>query len=243
MVALASVEYWCSDLSWCFSSKQSIFSNQFRMPSFSINWPSLVSTTRSPFILWRLRSHKPLHKHDSNKYQLSKPSVISATTKFRWDQICDACKQSIPCFIDVSSAKSNQHYPHRTNQKLCSWANAVFQNREVCGQVFPSFPSPPPSFIFFCSCPNFLDEYAQKCLLRRLLQLESLTLLTANVSKDYIAARQWLNPSFLYCKINWRHHSNNDNTSFSSKNMWFVFFKNSVILCTLVILLPSFDTP
>ena len=35
---------------------------------------------------------------------------------------------------------SNQHYPHCTNQK---------QNRRVCGQAFPSFSSPPPSFIFF----------------------------------------------------------------------------------------------
>ena len=36
---------------------------------------------------------------------------------------------------------SNQHYQHRTNQKQRSWANAVFQNRGVCGQAFPSFPS------------------------------------------------------------------------------------------------------
>ena len=41
------------------------------------NWPSLVSTARSPspIILWRLWSHKPSHKHDSNKYQ-SKAFVI-----------------------------------------------------------------------------------------------------------------------------------------------------------------------
>ena len=43
------------------SNKQSIFSSQIRTPSFSINWSSLVSlvsTTRSPIILWRLWSHK-----------------------------------------------------------------------------------------------------------------------------------------------------------------------------------------
>ena len=39
---------------------------------------------------------------------------------------------------------SNQHYSHRANQKLRSWANAVFQNRGVCGQAVPSFPSPSP---------------------------------------------------------------------------------------------------
>ena len=44
---------------------------------------------------------------------------------------------------------SNQHYPHRANQKLRSWANAVFQNRGVCGQAFPSFPSPFPVIPFF----------------------------------------------------------------------------------------------
>ena len=44
---------------------------------------------------------------------------------------------------------SNQHYQHRTNQKLRLWANAVFQNRGVCGQAFPSFPSPFPVIPFF----------------------------------------------------------------------------------------------
>ena len=67
---------------------------------------------------------------------------------------------------------SNQHYQHRTNQKLRLWANAVFQNRGVCGQAFPSLPSPSPSpvipFFFFCSRPNVLDELARKRLLRRL---------------------------------------------------------------------------
>ena len=51
---------------------------------------------------------------------------------------------------------SNQHYQRRTNQKLRSWENEVFQNREVCGQAFPSFPSPSPVISFlFCSRPNF----------------------------------------------------------------------------------------
>ena len=44
---------------------------------------------------------------------------------------------------------SNQHYQHRTNQKLRSWANAVFQNRGVCGQAVPLFPSPSPVIHFF----------------------------------------------------------------------------------------------
>ena len=43
---------------------------------------------------------------------------------------------------------SNQHYLHRANQKLRSWANAVFQNRGVCGQAVPSFLSPSPVIHF-----------------------------------------------------------------------------------------------
>ena len=64
---------------------------------------------------------------------------------------------------------SNQHYQDRTNQKLRSWANAVFQNRGVCGQAVPSFPSPSPvNPYFFGSRPDVLDEFARKRLLRRL---------------------------------------------------------------------------
>ena len=50
---------------------------------------------------------------------------------------------------------SNQHYQHRSNQKLRSWANAVFQNRGVCGQAVPSFPSPFPIIPFFALVPTF----------------------------------------------------------------------------------------
>ena len=132
------------------SNKQSIFSSQIRTPSFSINWPSLVSTARSPIILWRLWSHKPSHKHDSNKYQ-SKAFVI-----------CDHKSDETRSVTHVNKAYlvwlmfrvlSNQHYHDRTNQKLPSWANAAFQNRGVGGQAFPSFPSPFPviPFFFFCS--------------------------------------------------------------------------------------------
>ena len=43
----------------------------------------------------------------------------------------------------------NRHYQHCTNQKPRSWANAVFQNRGVCGQAFPSLPSSSPVIPFF----------------------------------------------------------------------------------------------
>ena len=135
------------------TKQQSIFSShdQIRTPSLTINWPSLVSTARSPIILWRLWSHKPLHKHDSNKYQ-SKAFVI-----------CDHKSDETRSVTHVNKAYlvwlmfrvlSNQHYQHRTNQKLRSWA--VFQNRGVCLQAFPSFPSPSPVVpFFFALVPTF----------------------------------------------------------------------------------------
>ena len=49
----------------------------------------------------------------------------------------------------------NQHCQHRTNQKLHSCANAVLQNRGVCGQAFPCLPPLPRHSSFFCSRPIF----------------------------------------------------------------------------------------
>ena len=155
MAALASVEYWCSDLRWCYLQQtvHLLFSSQMRTPSFPLNWPSLVSTARSPNILWRLSSHKPLHKHDSNKYQ-SKAFVI-----------CDHKSDETRSVTLVNKAYlvwlmfrvlSNQHYQHRTNQKLRSWANAVFQNRGFAGKQFLLSPPPPPVIpFFFALVPTF----------------------------------------------------------------------------------------
>ena len=130
------------------SNKQSIFSSQIRTPSFSINWPSLVSTARSPIILWRLWSHKPSHKHDSNKYQ-SKAFVIGDHKSDETRSVTPENKAYVVWLMFWML--SNQHHPHCANQKLHSWANAVFQNRGVCGQAVPSFPSPFPVINFFCS--------------------------------------------------------------------------------------------
>ena len=64
----------------------------------------------------------------------------------------------------------------RANQALRSLANAGFQNRGVCLQAFPSFPSPSPLFHFLALVsflarpkPVFLcSETKRKRLLRRL---------------------------------------------------------------------------
>ena len=125
------------------SNKESIFSSHIRTPSFPTNWPSLVSTARSPNIIYW--SHEPSHKHYSNQ---SKAIVI-----------CDHKSDKTRSVAHVNKAYlvwlMFRHYQHRTNQKLRSWANTVFQNRGVCRQAFPSFPSPSPVIPFFCSRPNF----------------------------------------------------------------------------------------
>ena len=115
MAALASVEYWCADLRWCYL-QQTVhlrFSSQIRTPSFPLNWPSLVSTARSPNILWRLWSHKPLHKHDSNKYQ-SKAFVIYDHKSDETRSVTLVNKAYLVWLM--FRVLSNQHYQHRTNQ-------------------------------------------------------------------------------------------------------------------------------
>ena len=147
------------------SNKQSSFSSQIHTPSFSINCPSLVSTARSLIILWRLWSHKPSHKHDSNKYQ-SNAFVICDHKSDETRSVTHENKAYLVWLM--FPMLSNQHYPHRANQKRRSWAKAVFQKRGVCGQAVPSFPSPSPSavilFFFFCSCLSFLDEPREETL-------------------------------------------------------------------------------
>ena len=126
----------------------------------------LAFPTRSPIIPWILWSHKPSPKHDSNKYQSK--AFCNLRPRIWWDQICDARKQSTYLVWLMFWVLSNQHYQHCTNQKLRSLTNAVFQNRGVCGQAFPSFPSLSPVIPFFCSSPEVLDELTRKRLLRRL---------------------------------------------------------------------------
>ena len=84
----------------------------------------------------------------------------------------------------------NQHYQLSSNQKLPSWANAVFQHDGgVCGQAFPSLPSSSPVIAFFCCRPNFLDELARKRLLRRLLFCRELGQLVACVASVSVRFR------------------------------------------------------
>ena len=53
----------------------------------------------SNYTLKGLRSDKPSHKHDSNKYQSKE--FCNLRLQITSDQICDARKQNIPGLIDV----------------------------------------------------------------------------------------------------------------------------------------------
>ena len=144
------------------------FFSQIRTRSFPINWPSLISTSRSPVIFWR---DSDLINLRTNTIQISIcPNKAFAICDHKSDQTRSATHVNKTCLVWLMfRVQSNQHYQQRANQKLRSRANAVFQNRGVCGQAFPSLPSPSPVIPFFCSRPNVLDELARKRLLRRLV--------------------------------------------------------------------------
>ena len=128
----------------------------------------------SNYTLKALRSNTPSHKHDSSKYQ----SKAFVTCDHKSDQTRSATHVNKPYLVWLMYWwLFTQYYQHRTNQKLRSWVNAVFQNRGVCGQAFPSLPSPSPTIPFFCSRPNFLHELEWNCLLRRLCKQVRLPLI------------------------------------------------------------------
>ena len=54
--------------------------------------------------------------------------------------------------------------PHQSGAPFVG--ERVFQNRGVCGQAFPSFPSPTPFLSAFCSRPIFRASRRQKKLIR-----------------------------------------------------------------------------
>ena len=134
----------CSDLHWCYLQQTVHFFQSDTHPVIRKKSPLL--DLQSYFWSKGPRSDKPSHKHDSNKYQ-TKAFVIC---EHKSDQTRSAAYVNETYLVWLMYwLLFNQHYQHRTNQKLRSWANAVFQNRGVCGQAFPSFPSPSPLIPFF----------------------------------------------------------------------------------------------
>ena len=82
---------------------------------------------------------------------------------------------------------SNQHYLHHTNQKLRAWANTVFQNRRVCRQAFPSFPSPSPVILFFFALvPTFsTNSQGNACYAGYTVFFSALLLLVSSRKKSW----------------------------------------------------------
>ena len=96
-----------------------------------------------------LRSDKLSHKHDSNKHQ-SKAFLIC---DHRSDKTRSATHINKTYLVWLMyRLLFNQHYQHRTNEKLRSWANAAFFFCGVCcGKRFLLYPPPPPLFLFLLS--------------------------------------------------------------------------------------------
>ena len=150
MAALATVEYRCFDLRWCYLQQTVHFSSQIRAPSFPTDWASLVSTVRSP-TLKGLRPDKPSHKHVLNKYQ-TKAFVIcghkstrSSTHVNKTYQWFDWC---IDCYlINTTSTAPIRNCVHGRTQ--------FFKIVGFAGKRFLLSPPPPPSFIIFTLFPTF----------------------------------------------------------------------------------------
>ena len=152
-----------SDLRWCYLQQTVHFSSQIRTPSFSINWPSLVSTGRSPIILWRLWPHKPSRKHDSNKYQ-SKACVICDHESDETRSVTHVNKAYLVWLIRVLSTTVLNTIRTAPIRSCVRGRMQFFKIVGFAGKRFLLSPPPPPSFIFFGCCPSFLNEPREETL-------------------------------------------------------------------------------
>ena len=129
----------CSDLHWCYLQQTVHFFQSDTHPVIRKKSPLL--DLQSYFWSKGPRSDKPSHKHDSNKYQ-TKAFVICDHKSDQTRSVTHINKTYLVWLMYW--LLFNQPYQHHTNQKLRSWAYAVFQNHGVCGQAFPFLPSPSP---------------------------------------------------------------------------------------------------
>ena len=131
------------------SNKQSIFSSQIRTPSFPINWPSLVSTARSPIILYW--SHKPSHKHDSNQ---SKAIVICDHKSDKTRSVAHVNKAYLVWLMFRVLSISTLLALHQSEAAFLGERSfSKSWGLRASGSFFP-LPLPRHSF-YFCSRPNF----------------------------------------------------------------------------------------
>ena len=151
MAALASVEYWCTDLRWCYLQQTVHFSSQIWMLSFPINWPSLVSTARSQVILWRdsdqinLRTNTIQIKYNSEAFVIwnHKSDQTRSMTYINkaWFDWC------IDCYLIKTTSTS------QFRSCVCGWMQ-FFTLVGFAGKLF--LLPPPPPFLFFALVPTIL---------------------------------------------------------------------------------------
>ena len=110
----------CSDLRWCYLQQRGHFFQSDTHPVIRNKSPLL--DLQSYFWSKGLRCDKPSHKHDSNKYQ-TKAFVIC---DHKSDQTRSAAYVNKTYLVWLMYwLLFNQHYQHRSNQKLRSPTNAA----------------------------------------------------------------------------------------------------------------------
>ena len=175
---VASVEYRCSDLHWCYRQQTVHF---FQSDTNTVVPKKLAFTNLHCSIsngtLKGLRSNTPLHKHDSNICQ-SKAFVICDHKSDQTRSVTHINKTYLVWLMYW--LLFNQYYQHCTNQKLRLWANIVFQNRGVCRQAFPSLPSPSPAIPFLL----LLSQLSQQTHTEMLDTQAKVNLITSSMYPD-----------------------------------------------------------
>ena len=120
------------------SNKQSIFFSQIRTRSFPINWPSLISTARSPVIFWR---DSDLINLRTNTIQISIcPNKAFAICDHKSDQTRSATHVNKTYLVWLMYwLLFTQYYQHRTNHKLKLYLFKQFISKLKNWPLYPNF--------------------------------------------------------------------------------------------------------
>ena len=137
MAALASVEYRCSDLRWCYLQQTVHF---FQSDTHAVIANKLACTSLhrsiSSYTSIGLRSDKPSHKNDSNKY-LTKAFVIC---DHKSDQTRSATHVNKTYLVWLMYwLLFTQYYQHPTNHKLKLFLFKRFISKLKNWPLYPNF--------------------------------------------------------------------------------------------------------
>ena len=114
------------------------FSSQIRTRSFPINWPSLISTARSPVIFWR---DSDLINLRTNTIQISIcPNKAFAICDHKSDQTRSATHVNKTYLVWLMYwLLFSQYYQHRTNHKLKLFLFKRFISKLKNWPLYPNF--------------------------------------------------------------------------------------------------------